>query len=54
MKKFFRSLDLQDLQLVSGISLLGYGLFLVYPPAALITIGSLLLSPFLLSAWRAK
>lgn len=54
MQKFLRLVDLQDLQLVSGISLLGYGLFLVYPPAAFITIGFLLLSPFLLSAWRAK
>jgi len=54
LKKLLSSFDLQDLQLVSGIAMLGYGLFLVYPPAAFIVVGSLLLSPFLLSAWRAK
>jgi len=58
MKKVLSSIDLQDVQLVSGISMLGYGLHCVYPPAAFIVVGSLFLSPAVLpplfKAWRAK
>jgi hypothetical protein len=58
MKKLFSLLDFEDAQLVSGISMLGYGLYLVYPPAMFIIIGLLILFPLLLppllSIWRAK
>lgn len=58
MKKLLSFFDLQDLQLVAGISMLGYGLFLVYPPSAFIVIGSLLIAPVILPSllmlWRAK
>ena len=57
-KKFLSSTDLQDVQLVTGISLLGYGLFLVYPPACPLVIGLILVAPILLPPfvvlWRAK
>lgn len=46
-----KRLDLQDLQLVVGLSLLGYGLFLVYPPAAYIGLGSLFISPIVLPSF---
>jgi len=58
MKKILALFDLQDLQLVSGIAMLGYGLHLVYPPSAFIAIGSLLIFPVILpplvAMWRAK
>lgn len=58
MKDFLRKLDLQDLQLVAGMSMLAYGLYSVYPPSAFIVIGSLLIAPtvlpLLVSIWRAK
>lgn len=58
MKQFLRKLDLQDFQLVTGLSMLGYGLHSVYPPAAFIVIGSIFLAPVVLplvvSHLRAK
>lgn len=53
MKKILSQIDLQDVQLVSGISMLGYGLYLVYPPAMFITIGCLLISPFIIPQFKA-
>jgi len=58
MKKLLTSIDLQDVQLVSGITLLGYGLYLVYPPSAFIVIGLMLILPIVLpsiiAVWRGK
>jgi len=48
MKRLLSLFDAQDLQLVSGIVMLGYGLHLVYPPSAFIVIGFLLISPIIL------
>jgi hypothetical protein len=45
IKKFISLFDLQDIQLVTGISMLGYGLFLVYPPSAFIVVGLLFIAP---------
>jgi membrane protein YdbS with pleckstrin-like domain len=52
MKKFLKSIDLQDVQLVAGIASLGYGLFLVYPPAMFITLGILFITPVILPLFR--
>jgi len=52
MQDALKSLDLKDLQLVIGISMLGYGLYLVYPPAMFIAIGSLFLAPFVIPMLR--
>lgn len=58
IKRILSQFDLQDLQLVTGIALLGYGLHLVYPPAAFIGLGSLFISPIILpplvALWRSK
>jgi len=58
LKSVLSLIDLQDVQLVVGVSSLGYGLHCVYPPAAFIVIGSLLISPVVLpplfAMWRAK
>jgi len=51
MKKLLASFDLQDVQLVAGITSLGYGLYLVYPPAMFIAIGIIFLFPVLLHPW---
>ena len=53
MEKLFDSFDLQDVQLVAGISSLGYGLYLVYPPAMFIILGLLFMAPVVLPMFRA-
>lgn len=53
MKKLLAFIDLQDVQLVAGISSLGYGLYLVYPPAMFIVIGILFIAPVVLPMFKA-
>jgi len=53
MKKLLASFDLQDVQLVAGISSLGYGLYLVYHPAMFIILGLLFMAPIVLPMLRA-
>jgi hypothetical protein len=45
VKKLLSSFDASDVQLVAGISSLGYGLFLVYPPAMFIILGIYFIAP---------
>jgi hypothetical protein len=58
VKKLLSSIDLQDVQLVAGLSSLGYGLHVVYPPSAFIILGLIFVAPVLLppfvALWRAK
>jgi hypothetical protein len=41
-----------DILALTGFALLGYGLWLVYEPAAFITCGSILLGVAGVAAWR--
>lgn len=44
-------LDLRDVVALAGLGMLGYGLWLFWPPAAYMAVGALL---FGLAIWRAR
>ncbi len=46
--------DARDLVGIAGLGLLGTGVWLVYPPAALIVVGSALLALALVGACRGR
>lgn len=54
MKKWLLSIDAQDAQLVAGLSFLGYGLFLVYPPSCFIVLGLIFMAPSIFPYFAAK
>ena len=48
MKRIIALFDLEDAALILGLSLFCGGLFMIYPPAALMVAGGLILGPRLL------
>jgi hypothetical protein len=54
LKKLLALFDARDVQLVAGIASLGYGLYLVYPPAMFIILGCLFMAPVVLPTKAAN
>ena len=53
VKRFISLFDLQDLQLVAGLTSLSYGLYLVYPPSSFISFGLILMAPTIFPYFKA-